>query len=200
MSTNPTNAAKYFKLQLPDLKSTDALAAAFARAVEERAIVALLGPLGAGKTRLVQGVAQALGIDEVVSSPTFTMMNEYHSGRLPLYHLDLYRLSEGEAVAMAPMLAVELSEILSGPGIVIIEWADLLTQPSLSDHNFLAPLDHLVVRLAYDETVKEIALDSETSEYKEGEGRQVVIESRGPGSEVLVEKIFKSIGRVVANS
>src|ERR1700733_7776328 len=183
---------------MPDLQTTEAVAAALAEAVDDRAIVALNGPLGAGKTRFVQGVARALKIEEVVSSPTFTMLNEYHSGRLPLYHLDLYRLAEADAASAAPVLALELMEILAGPGIVMIEWADLLSRPSLSAHDFLSPLDHLVVNLAYDETVKETDQSGKVSKYKEGEGRRIVICPRGPASQALLKKMTESIGQVVA--
>jgi tRNA threonylcarbamoyladenosine biosynthesis protein TsaE len=93
----------------------------------------LNGPLGVGKTRFTQALAEAIGVDEVVNSPTFTMLNEYHSGRLPLYHFDLYRLSEGGGHTAAEMLDAELSEILSGNYLILIEWAELLEKPELSE-------------------------------------------------------------------
>src|SRR2546422_439545 len=84
-------------------------------------IILLNGPLGAGKTVFVKGIAQALGIDEEeVTSPSFTLVNP-HYGRLLLYHIDLYRLDEGASAAHA----VDLDEILTDQNaIVIIEWAD----------------------------------------------------------------------------
>jgi len=86
-------------------------------------ILLLSGPLGAGKTMLVKGIAHALGIDEEdVTSPSFTLVNP-HQGRLLLYHIDLYRLDEGAAAAHA----VDLDEILTDENaIVIIEWAERL--------------------------------------------------------------------------
>ena len=83
----------------------------------------LNGPLGAGKTMLVKGIASALGIDqEDVTSPSFTLVNP-HPGRLLLYHIDLYRLDEGAAAAHA----VDLDEILTDENaVVIIEWAERL--------------------------------------------------------------------------
>jgi tRNA A37 threonylcarbamoyladenosine biosynthesis protein TsaE len=128
------------------------------------------------------------------------MLNEYHSGRLPLYHLDLYRLAEADAASVAPVLAIELMEILTGPGIVMIEWADLLSGPSLSAHDFLRQLDHLVIDLAYDETVKETDPSAKISKYKEGEGRKISICPKGAGSRALMERMTLSIGEVVANS
>src|SRR5437899_12289148 len=86
-------------------------------------IILLNGPLGAGKTMLVKGIAQALGIDEEdVTSPSFTLVNPHH-GRLLLYHIDLYRLDEGASAAHA----VDLDEIMTDENaVVIIEWAERL--------------------------------------------------------------------------
>lgn len=98
-------------LRLPDHRSTERLGEAIAEQIAERAVVALVGALGAGKTTLVKGIARGLGVTEVVNSPTFTMLNEYHSGRLPLYHLDLYRLQEDQA-DVSFLLEVELDELI----------------------------------------------------------------------------------------
>ena len=86
-------------------------------------IVLLHGQLGAGKTMLVKGMAQALGVDEIdVTSPSFTLVNPYR-GRLLLYHIDLYRLEEGASAAHA----VDLDELLSDEAaVVVIEWAERL--------------------------------------------------------------------------
>jgi tRNA threonylcarbamoyladenosine biosynthesis protein TsaE len=86
-------------------------------------VILLDGPLGAGKTVLVKGIARALGVDEEeVTSPSFTLVN-LHQGRLLLYHLDLYRLGEGAAAAHA----VDLDELLSDEAaVVVIEWGERL--------------------------------------------------------------------------
>ena len=86
-------------------------------------IILLKGPLGAGKTILVKGIAHALGLDEEeVTSPSFTLVNP-HPGRLLLYHIDLYRLEEGAQAAHA----VDLDEILMDErAVVVIEWAERL--------------------------------------------------------------------------
>jgi tRNA threonylcarbamoyladenosine biosynthesis protein TsaE len=88
-------------------------------------ILLLDGPLGAGKTVFVKGLASALDIDpEEVTSPSFTLVNPY-PGRLPLFHIDLYRLDEGAAAAHA----VDLEELLSDErAVVVIEWAERLGQ------------------------------------------------------------------------
>ena len=80
------------------------------------------GPLGAGKTMFVKGLASGLGIDvDEVTSPSFTLVNRYDGGRLTLYHLDLYRLPEGAAAAHA----VDLEELLSDErAVVVVEWAE----------------------------------------------------------------------------
>lgn len=81
-------------------------------------VVALEGPLGAGKTVFVQGLAGALGITEAVSSPTFTIISEYR-GSMMLYHMDLYRLNTPEEFAF---LGVE--EIIEGDGVTVVEWGE----------------------------------------------------------------------------
>jgi len=129
------------EITLPDEASTLALGRAVASAVGDRAVFALSGQLGAGKTTLVKGIAQGLSVAEPVVSPTFTMLNEYVSGRLPLYHFDLYRLGDGEAAGAAGQLVMELHELLAGRGVVVLEWAEYLER-------FL-PDDRVSVRLEY---------------------------------------------------
>jgi tRNA threonylcarbamoyladenosine biosynthesis protein TsaE len=82
-------------------------------------VIALSGDLGAGKTVLIKGIARGLGITQDVTSPTFTLVHEYTGGRLPLFHVDLYRLDNVEQA-----LAIGIEDYLGGPGVTAIEWAE----------------------------------------------------------------------------
>ena len=96
------------------------MAAEYSANAKPGLVVGLIGDLGAGKTQYVKGFAAGLGITERVHSPTFTLVNEYRSGRLPCYHLDLYRLETAEQ-----MMAAGLEEYLRPEGAVtLIEWFD----------------------------------------------------------------------------
>ena len=94
----------------------------YARMLAESAtagdIICLDGDLGVGKTVFAKGFAEGLGIDEPVVSPTFTIIHEYHSGRLPLYHFDVYRIEEPEE-----MDELGYEEYFFGDGVCLIEWA-----------------------------------------------------------------------------
>jgi len=179
-------------LILPDHSSTLLLGQALADAISAHMIIALNGPMGAGKTTLVQGLALALGIKETVSSPTFTMMNEYHSGRLPLYHLDLYRLTE-DAESVSDMLADELDQFIDQKMIAVFEWANLFTLKA-SDRSYFYQLDHLVVNLAYVEEVKasEDKEKNSPSLYMEN-GRKANLTAFGEQSYTLISGLKKSL-------
>jgi tRNA threonylcarbamoyladenosine biosynthesis protein TsaE len=104
---------------LPDLQATEALGQRLAEALFPGAVVALIGPLGAGKTHLVRAVAEGLGADgRVVSSPTFVLIQEY-DGRLPVYHFDAYRLR-----TEAEFFDLGAHEYFEGNGVCLVEWAD----------------------------------------------------------------------------
>ncbi|MBY0551910.1 MAG: tRNA (adenosine(37)-N6)-threonylcarbamoyltransferase complex ATPase subunit type 1 TsaE [Candidatus Obscuribacterales bacterium] len=95
---------------------------------DKKLVIGLSGTLGTGKTTFTKGLAKALGISEPVCSPTFTMLNEYSSGALPLYHFDLYRLSEGTSAFGTDELLDEMAELLDSSGVVVVEWIDLFPE------------------------------------------------------------------------
>ena len=117
---------KYRKLRLNNEEETRSLGLEIADALEPGDIVALIGDLGTGKTALTKYIAEGLGIKEEISSPTFTIVKEYKSGRLPLYHFD-----------------IGAEEMLEGDGVCVIEWADIAAD--------VLPADALVVKLDYGE-------------------------------------------------
>jgi tRNA threonylcarbamoyladenosine biosynthesis protein TsaE len=98
---------------------TIALGESWGRDAKSGLIIALSGDLGAGKTQLTKGIARGLGITDRVHSPTFALLNEYHGGRLPLFHLDLYRLETPDQI-----IAAGLEEYFHPAGVSVIEWAE----------------------------------------------------------------------------
>ncbi|HFU4202740.1 TPA: tRNA (adenosine(37)-N6)-threonylcarbamoyltransferase complex ATPase subunit type 1 TsaE [Streptococcus suis] len=92
-------------------------------------ILVLSGDLGAGKTTLTKGIAKGLGIEQMIKSPTYTIVREYE-GRLPLYHLDVYRLGDDPD-------SIDLDDFLFGGGVTVIEWGDLLDDHLLGDYLFI---------------------------------------------------------------
>lgn len=94
----------------------------------------LIGDLGVGKTVLTQGIAKGLGITEPINSPTFTIVQVYESGRLPLYHLDVYRIGD-----ISEMEEIGYEDYFDGGGVCIIEWADLIAE--------LLPKEHMQITI-----------------------------------------------------
>lgn len=116
---------------------TRRLGALVGTALESGTAVALIGALGAGKTELVQGLAQGLGVseEEHVTSPTYSIINPY-LGRFPVYHLDLYRLGDEHELE-----ELGFSELLSTGGVLLVEWADRFLG-LLPDNTLVIRLDH----------------------------------------------------------
>ena len=113
-----------YAISLANADATYNLGVELGRSLPPRSIVLLEGDLGAGKTTLVQGMGAGLGIQESIDSPTFTLINEYRAGRVPLYHCDLYRLESAEVDELHLELYWEAIEV--EPGIVAIEWSERL--------------------------------------------------------------------------
>lgn len=99
-------------------------------------VIALIGDLGTGKTALTRYIAEGLGIESTISSPTFTIVKEYKSGRMPLYHFDVYRLGDGEE-----LLDIGAEEFLGGDGLCVIEWADIVAD--------VLPEDSIAIHIEY---------------------------------------------------
>lgn len=97
---------------------TESVGEAFARGLEAGAVVAMYGDLGAGKTAFVRGMARGLGSDARVTSPTFTIVNEY-PGRLPLFHFDMYRLASSDE-----LFDIGWEDYLSRDGVCVVEWSE----------------------------------------------------------------------------
>ncbi len=114
--------ARSYRYEAGSEADTDRLASHLAAGMVPGYMVALDGDLGAGKTRFTQAVARALGVKQLVNSPTFTIVKEYEDGRLPLYHMDVYRISQEEAEELG------LEEYLYGPGVTVMEWASLVPE------------------------------------------------------------------------
>lgn len=122
------------------LEETRELACEFAKLVQDKgSFVSLYGEIGAGKTAFVKLVAESLGVKERVTSPSFVILNEYHSANIPIYHFDLYRL-ENEGVKT---ILDELREYSEGKLLTFVEWAEF-SQDEI-------PFEHLKINVTYED-------------------------------------------------
>lgn len=121
-----------------DETETKKFATDVAQTLKKGDVIALVGDLGTGKTTLSKYIAEALGITETITSPTFTIVQEYHSGRLPLYHFDVYRVDDIEE-----MYRIGYEEYFYGEGVCIVEWADIVEE--------IIPEDAKVIFIEYGE-------------------------------------------------
>ncbi|AIQ50927.1 tRNA (adenosine(37)-N6)-threonylcarbamoyltransferase complex ATPase subunit type 1 TsaE [Paenibacillus sp. FSL R7-0331] len=126
------NVETVFRYRSHNLQDTDSLAAEVAAAVSAGMVIGLDGDLGAGKTAFSQAFARHLGVVGIVNSPTFTIIKEY-TGRLPLYHMDVYRISPQEADELG------LDEYFYGQGVCLVEWSSIIPD--------LMPQQHLHIYL-----------------------------------------------------
>ena len=142
-------------IDLPDLAATEAFGLRLADLLFPGAVVALIGPLGAGKTHLVRAVALGLGVADgrVVTSPTFVLIQEY-LGRMPVYHFDAYRL-RGES----DFSDLGVHEYFEGEGVCLVEWADRAAG--------VLPAEHLRVELTIrGETARRATIDGFGRQYE----------------------------------
>lgn len=111
-----------FKIEVTDAAQTYDLGMKLATYLEPKDLILLDGDLGAGKTTFTKGLAKGLGIDRNIKSPTFTIIREYQDGRIPLYHMDAYRLEDGGADELG------LDEYFNGDGLNVVEWSQFIDE------------------------------------------------------------------------
>ncbi|MDJ1177193.1 tRNA (adenosine(37)-N6)-threonylcarbamoyltransferase complex ATPase subunit type 1 TsaE [Roseofilum capinflatum] len=157
----------HLSLDLPDAQATKELGIKLGQILAPGSVVLFNGDLGTGKTTLIQGLGKGLGIEDLIDSPTFTLINEYADGRVPLYHFDLYRLSPAQVPNLNPELYWEGIEV--PPGIVAIEWAEKLPY---------SPPEVLILDLSY-----------------QGDQRRVELWSKGPLGKAALEAIAQEEGK-----
>ena len=121
-------------LHIASEKETEKLGEAIGRAAVPGMVIALIGDLGTGKTTLTKSIARWLGVTETVTSPTFNIIREYRSGRIPLFHFDVYRIADPEE-----MYELGYEEYFYGDGVCVVEWADLIEE--------LLPEDAVIIRM-----------------------------------------------------
>ena len=126
------------RIVLKNETDTRALGAKLAAQMLPDQTYALIGDLGTGKTTLAKAIARGLGVTETLTSPTFTIVQEYGTGRLPLYHFDVYRVNDEDE-----LFEIGLEDYFHKGGVCLIEWADLIED--------LLPADAVTIRLEYGE-------------------------------------------------
>lgn len=115
-------------------------------------VICLVGDLGAGKTTMTQSLAEALEVDDYITSPTFTIVNEYE-GKMPLYHFDVYRIGCSDE-----MYDIGFEEYINGEGVCIIEWANIIED--------ILPDEYLKIELNYKDMGREMNLIPYGKEYE----------------------------------
>ena len=137
-------------LHIASEKETEKLGEKIGQAAKPGMVVALIGDLGTGKTTLTKSIARGLGVTETVTSPTFNIIREYKSGRIPLYHFDVYRIADPDE-----MFELGYEEYFYGDGICVVEWADIIEE--------LLPEDAVVIHIdrGASEEEREYTIESE---------------------------------------
>ena len=146
---------------------TEALGARLADALETGRVVAFTGDLGAGKTAFVSGMARSLGVEERVTSPTFTIVNEYEGGRLPLFHFDMYRLESSDE-----LFDIGWEDYLRRGGVCAVEWSEKVADA-------LAGAIRVDIRRGDGDTDRVITVSGDG---RQGDGSSVLPGQQGPSS------------------
>ena len=139
-------------IYLDNDKETREIGFKLGKLLKPGSIVCLIGDLGAGKTTMTQSLAEALEVDDYITSPTFTIVNEYE-GKMPLYHFDVYRIGCSEE-----MYDIGFDEYINGEGVCIIEWANIIED--------ILPDDYLKIELKYKDMGREMTLIHYGEEYE----------------------------------
>ncbi|GAA0355973.1 tRNA (adenosine(37)-N6)-threonylcarbamoyltransferase complex ATPase subunit type 1 TsaE [Alkalibacterium iburiense] len=142
------------KVYTKNEEETKDLAKRIARLLKPNMTLLLEGQLGAGKTTFTKGVAEELGIKRIIKSPTYTLIKEYTDGKLPLYHMDLYRMEDMEEEDLG------LEEYFYGEGVTLVEWGSFMAED--------LPKEHLKVLIKVNSETgeREITLDAQGKEYQ----------------------------------
>lgn len=137
------------KVILNNLTKTREFGINLAQTLQPNTVIALTGDLGAGKTTLSKAIAEGLGVTETITSPTFTIVCEYETGRLPLYHFDVYRVNDSEE-----LFEIGFEDYMHKGGVCLIEWSNLLEDGML-------PADIIKINIEYGENEDERILTIE---------------------------------------
>ena len=140
------------KIYLENEEKTREIGSKLGELLTPKSVICLIGDLGAGKTTMTQSLARALGVDDYITSPTFTIVNEYE-GRMPLYHFDVYRIGSSEE-----MYDIGFDEYIDGDGVCIIEWANLIED--------ILPDEYLYIELKYKDMSREMILNPVGEKYE----------------------------------
>lgn len=128
---------------------TKQIAKKYALSINAPCVISLVGDLGAGKTTFAKGFAEGLGVDDIITSPTFTIMNEYQGSKFPLYHFDMYRLNGKEEAINCGF--EEYFDLTKLKGVVLVEWAENVKG--------LLPALHIEIKFKkVDENTREISI------------------------------------------
>ncbi|CEN85573.1 P-loop ATPases [[Clostridium] sordellii] len=141
------------KIYLENEEQTKDIGYKLGQLVTPKSVICLIGDLGAGKTTMTKSLAKALEVDDYITSPTFTIVNEYE-GRIPLYHFDVYRIGSSDE-----MYDIGFDEYIDGDGVCIIEWANLIED--------ILPNEYLYIEMNYKETGREMILTPKGEKYEE---------------------------------
>ena len=140
------------KIYLENEEKTREIGSKLGELLTPKSVICLIGDLGAGKTTMTQSLARALGVDDYITSPTFTIVNEYE-GKMPLYHFDVYRIGSSEE-----MYDIGFDEYIDGEGVCIIEWANLIED--------ILPDEYLYIELRYKDMSREMILNPIGKKYE----------------------------------